>query len=149
MVKRLKPEKLNVEFRLGVTPRNPIIPRHYTLTHSDITGDLFLTIGRNYAYDKIMPIRDEVLGKWSLINNRYILSVYVHVDGQNGLATTSRRNEIFIRELPLALEAIRYGDKDFFNAHPFLDNAPIFVHFYSIYPKFNRIEYWGTPSNYK
>lgn len=148
-MKRLNPEKLNVEFRLGVTPTTPIIPRHYTLTHSDITGELFLTIGLKFAYDKIGPMRDEVLAKWNLINNKYVLCVYVHVDGQNGLPMTAIRNRIFVKELPLALEAIRYGDKAFFQTHPKLDNSPIFIHFYSIYPHFNRTEYWGTPNDYK
>lgn len=148
-MKRLNPEKLNVEFRLGVTPTSPIIQRHYTLTHSDITGELFLTIGLKYAYDKIGPMRDEVLAKWTKLNNKYILSACVHVDGQDGLSMAAIRNKIFVRELPLALEAMRYGDRAFFSAHPQLDNAPIFIHFCSMYPYFNRIEYWGTPSDYK
>jgi hypothetical protein len=59
---KLNPEKLSVEFRQGVTPTEPIIPRRYTLTHSDITAELFLTIGSYYAYDKITAMRDEVLG---------------------------------------------------------------------------------------
>lgn len=59
------PDKLSVEFRKGVTTTEPIIPRCYTLTHSDITAELFLTIGLTYAYDKIdNNMRDEVLGQW-------------------------------------------------------------------------------------
>jgi hypothetical protein len=38
---KLNPEKLSVEFRQGVTPTEPIILRRYTLTHSDITAELF------------------------------------------------------------------------------------------------------------
>jgi hypothetical protein len=45
----LNPEKLFVEFRTGATSITPILGRHYTLTHSDITADLFLTIALNYA----------------------------------------------------------------------------------------------------
>ena len=60
----LNPEKLSVEFMTGVTPTVPIIPRRYTLTHSDITAELFLNIGLTYAYDKINAMRDEVLGEW-------------------------------------------------------------------------------------
>jgi hypothetical protein len=55
-MERLNPEKLHVEFRPGVTEAEPIIPRRYTLTHSDITADLFLTIAPEYAYDKINKI---------------------------------------------------------------------------------------------
>ena len=68
---RLKPEKLSVEFRKGVTTTEPIIPRRYTLTHSDVTADLFLTIGLIYAYDKVNAMRDEVLGEWINAQNGY------------------------------------------------------------------------------
>ena len=45
---RLNPAKLHVAWSQGVTPQGPISPRRYTLTHSDATGDLFLTIGADY-----------------------------------------------------------------------------------------------------
>jgi hypothetical protein len=45
---RLKPEKLHVRFSAGTTPEGPVTPRRYTLTHSDATGDLFLTVGPEY-----------------------------------------------------------------------------------------------------
>lgn len=146
---RLDPKKLSVEFRQGVTKTKPIIPRRYTLTHSDITAELFLTIGMQYAYQKITPMRDEVLAQWRKINNNYFLYVYLHVDGQFGAVNTSIRNRIFRRELPLALEAIRYGDKEFFKKHMNLDYAPIIVCFNSSIPKYNRVENWGSPSKYK
>lgn len=38
---KLNPEKLSVEFRDGVTGTEPILGRRYTLTHSDITAELF------------------------------------------------------------------------------------------------------------
>lgn len=146
---KLNPEKLSVEFRQGVTPTEPIIPRRYTLTHSDITAELFLTIGLNYAYDKINAMRDEVLGEWVNVKKQYYYHVYLHVDGQFGYAAAAIRNKIFIRELPLALEAIRYGDNEFFNINPKLNHVPIIVYFISTIPEFNRIENWGTFSEYK
>ena len=54
---RLNPEKLYIEF-IGVTKTEPIIPRRYTLTHSDITADLYLTIGSDFAYNKLNIMRD-------------------------------------------------------------------------------------------
>lgn len=143
----LDPKKLSVDFRGRVTSTEPIIPRRYTLTHSDITAELFLTIGLKYVYDKINPMRDEVLGEWVEIGERYSFYVYLHVDGQLEPATAVR-NAIFRRELPLALEAIRYGDKNFFSVHPELDSTPIMVYFHSVNPYFNRIENWGTFSTY-
>jgi Staygreen protein len=147
---KLNPEKLSVEFRDGVTSTKPIIRRRYTLTHSDVTAELFLTIGLKYAYDKINNMRDEVLGEWIKNGETYSYYVYLNVDidGQFGPEAAAIRDFIFRRELPLALEAIRYGDKEFFSAHPELDNSPIIVFFMSTYPKFNKVENWGTFSNY-
>jgi hypothetical protein len=140
--------KLSVDFK-GVTPTSPIIPRRYTLTHSDITANLFLTIGVTYDYDKINAIRDEVLGHWTKLNEIYFYYVYLYIDGHLGPSVTAKRNAIFIQELPLALKAIRYGDKRFFSYYPELDNAAILVHFNSINPYYNRIENWGTFSAYR
>ncbi len=38
---KLNTDKLSVEFRNGVTSTEPILGRRYTLTHSDITAELF------------------------------------------------------------------------------------------------------------
>jgi len=152
ILERLDPNKLSVEFRDGVTKTEPIEGRRYTLTHSDITAELFLTVGLRFAYDKIGSMRDEVLAEWKLINNSCILYAYVYVDGQRGVVNpnlSAIRNSIFVRELPLALEAIRYGDNVFFKTHPKLNKVPIYVYFASMYPYLNRVEYWGTPSDYK
>lgn len=148
-MKRLNPDKLYVEFRTGVTVTEPTIGRKYTLTHSDITADLFLTIGLQFAYEKVNDMRDEVLAEWRTNNGFPFLYVYVLVDGQFGSAFAAVRNAIFRRELPLALEAIRYGDRRFFVAHPDLDNAPIWIHFDSTNPEYNRFECWGTPKDYR
>lgn len=145
---KLNPEKLSVEFRSGVTATEPIIPRRYTLTHSDITAELFLTIGLSYAYDKITSMRDEVLGEWVKIGESHYYQVYLHVDGQSSSGETAIRNYVFRRELPLALEAIRYGDKEFFAAHPELDSSTIIVFFMSTNPEYNKIENWGTFAAY-
>lgn len=148
-MERLNPDKLYVEFRNGVTMTEPVIGRKYTLTHSDITADLFLTIGLQFAYDKVNAMRDEVLAEWRMNNGFPFLYVYIYVDGgEFGPAVTAVRNTIFRRELPLALEAIRYGDRKFFEAHPEIDSAPILIYFNSTNPRYNRLENWGTPSDY-
>jgi len=148
-LKKLNPDKLYVEFRTGVTMTEPVIGRKYTLTHSDITADLFLTIGLQFAYDKVNAMRDEVLAEWRMNHGSPFLYVYVYVDGQFGPLVSAVRDAIFRRELPLALEAIRYGDRKFFATHSELDNAPIWIHFDSTNPKYNRFENWGTPDDYK
>ena len=67
-MKRLNPEKLHVTYLGGTTPEKLTLPRRYTLTHSDRTGELFLSIGREYdtkqtsrLYTRLM--RDEVLAE--------------------------------------------------------------------------------------
>ncbi|HYE67903.1 MAG TPA: staygreen family protein [Anaerovoracaceae bacterium] len=146
-MERLNPEKLYVKYGPGVTTTEPIIGRKYTLTHSDITADLFLTIGLEYAYDEINEMRDEVLAEWQIYEGNPYLYGYVYV-GQFGPAITAIRDTIFRRELPLALEAIRYGDSQFFMQYPQLDNAPIWICFDSPNPDYNKFEYWGAPKDY-
>lgn len=145
---RLNPDKLTVEFREGVTATEPITFRRYTLTHSDFTAELYLTIGLRYALDKINAMRDEVLGEWIKNQNGYLYHVYLNIDGQFDTGAQEIRNYIFRRELPLALEAIRYGDMELFTTYPQLDYAPIIVFFLSAKPQFNLVENWGTFSDY-
>ncbi|MDD2494306.1 MAG: staygreen family protein [Tissierellia bacterium] len=145
---RLDPKKLHVEY-VGATSTEPIIPRRYTLTHSDVTADLYLTIGLDFAYFKLNPMRDEVMGEWILNDENYFYYVYLYVDGKFIPEVKAIREAVFRRELPLAFEAIRYGDNEFFNTHQELDYVPIIVYFLSIDPMFNKVEYWGTFSDYK
>lgn len=143
----LNPEKLYVEYRPGVTPTEPIIGRKYTLTHSDTTADLFLTIGLEYAYDKINKMRDEVLAEWQTYDENPLLYAYVYV-GDFGPVITAMRDTIFRSQLPLALEAIMYGDNKIFIEYPKLNDAPIWIHFDSTNPDYNKFENWGTPKDY-
>lgn len=146
-MRRLNPEKLSVEFREGATPTDPIIPRRYTLTHSDATAELFLITGEEFAYDQVTSMRDEVLGEWVRRKGIYYYQVYLMVDGEKGISII--RDYVFRRELPLALEAIRYGERRFLMAHPELNIAPIIVFFQSKDRKYNKVEYWGTFSYYE
>ncbi|MFC4411687.1 staygreen family protein [Chungangia koreensis] len=139
------PEKLSVTYTEGITSSSPVIPRRYTLTHSDSTGELFLNVGINYAWGKINALRDEVLGEWKECGNSLCFCIYLYIDqGDFTQAVSAKRYEIFRRELPLALTAIRYGDRILFNTLPYLDQAPIIVNFMSSYPQFARQENWGT-----
>lgn len=143
------PEKLFVEYRDGVTAVEPVVSRCYTLTHSDLTGDLFLTIGTHYAWDKINFMRDEVLGEWRTNGSSKYYCVYLYIDqGQFNQTISAKRYEIFRRELPLALTAIRYGDRFLFDVCPSLDQASIIIQFMSTYPQLSRQESWGTFQNF-
>jgi len=149
-VTKFNSERLSVEYRNGVTATEPIIPRNYTLTHSDFTGELFLTIGTQFAWDKVNPdMRDEVLGEWKTNRNYLYYNVYLLIDqGEHDLTVATRRYETFRRELPLALTAIRYGDRFLFDLYPNLDRALIIVNFMSTHPQFARQESWGTFNSY-
>ncbi|MGE7983087.1 staygreen family protein [Solibacillus sp. NPDC093137] len=147
---KFNPERLSVEYRDGITATEPVISRHHTLTHSDNTGELFLTIGTQFAWDKVNnDMRDEVIGEWKT-NGYYIYYnayVMVNKEGQD-FNTAMRRYEVFRRELPLALTAIRYGDRFIFDVYPALDNGLIIVNFISTYPQLYKQEIVGTFSSY-
>ncbi|MBM7653836.1 staygreen family protein [Neobacillus cucumis] len=139
------PEKLFVAYSSGVTATEPVIPRCYTLTHSDLTGNLFLTIGIRYAWENINPNRDEVLGVWQQNGGFLHFYVYLYIDqGEYNINVSAKRNEIFKRELPLALTAIRYGDRFLFDTYPNLEQSLLIINFMSAYPQFARQECWGT-----
>lgn len=151
---RLRPAKLQVDFGPGITPEGPIAPRRYTLTHSDTTGDLFLTVGSGYNreqfsgwYTRLM--RDEVLAEWHAGEEGPSLHVYCHVSGGLVFGTAGWRYAIFQHELQLVLEAFRFGDRKLFATHPELDQAPIVVHFRARQRRYRRTEEWGTPADYR
>lgn len=150
---RLRPGKLHVR-RADVQPEGPVAPRRYTLTHSDTTGDLFLTIGADYDRQQISGwhtrlLRDEVLAEWRGGDDGAELHVHCHVSGGLVFGTAGWRYAIFQKELPLVLEAFRLGDRELIEAHPELDRAPIFIHFHSKRRRYRRTEEWGTPGDYR
>jgi hypothetical protein len=91
-------------------------------------------------------MRDEVLAEWVKTEDSYFLHVYCRVSG--GIGTLKFRDKIFRQELPLVLEAFRYGDQDFFSANPLLDKTSIWIHFQSKREKYNKVENWGAFENY-
>jgi hypothetical protein len=146
-------EKLQIKILEGVDSKRPINNRHYTLTHSDFSGDLFLSIGLEFdrkaisgLYTRLM--RDEVLAEWLKQEENFSLHVYCHVSGGIILGTAGWRYSIFKRELPLVLRCICNGDKELFDEHPKLKNCNIFVYFKSKNKKYNKVEKWGTPKDY-
>lgn len=148
-MRELKPEKIFVQYRDRIKPYDPVINRKYTITHSDITADLFLFVGETYAEDQVSKIRDEVRLQWERKEKGYVLTGSVLVDGKgvNGLAYT--RNKIFYREMPTALQALRKGDKFLFEKDLNLDKTPILIHFISSKPAYDKIYDFGVIGDYK
>jgi len=153
-MKRLNPQKLHVVYLTGTTPEDLTLPRRYTITHSDITGELFITISNAYdtkqtssLYTKLM--RDEVLAEFIKEEDSLVLRVYCHVSGGFVFGTAKWRCAVFRHELPLVLEAIRFGDRNLFEKNPNLDNTPVLIHFQSTANRLNKIENWGTMADYR
>lgn len=151
---RLRPERLHVRHVQALAAEGPLTPRRYTLTHSDTSGELFLTVGADYdnrqisgLYTRLM--RDEVLAEWREDEGGPALHVFCHVSGGLVFGTAAWRYAIFRHELPLVLEVFRYGDRELFEAHPELDAAPILAHFHSSRRRYRRLEHWGTPADYR
>ena len=99
-------------------------PRRYTLTHSDQTGELFLVIGSEFAYEQLTTKRDEVVGEWLAHQSGHpYFYIYIRLDGIDGTASTEKRNEIFLQ-------------------------APIYVFFQSQDSHLNRTDYFGCFNDY-
>lgn len=148
---RLIPKKLHVKFILPTSENGPITPRFYTLTHSDRTGDLFLTIGSEYntkqvkgLYTRLM--RDEVLAEW--VETEEGPTLHVHCQVGRGLGSAKFREAIFRRELPLVLESFRFGDRTLFLKYPHLDEAQIWIHFHTRNVNNDQSECWGKIREY-
>ena len=149
---RLDPKKLHVRVD-GVMPDVFALPRCYTLTHSDRTGDLYLTIGSDFDHEQISGwymrlMRDEVLAEWKKEQDHFCLHVYCHVCGGFVFANASLREWIFRREMSRVLEAFRYGDREVFAENPRLDQAEILVHLQKPKAEDCKTEQMGPFSNY-
>lgn len=150
----LDPRKLQVTLQAGTSADILGFPRRYTLTHSDLTGDLFLTIGAEFDKEQIAGIytrlmRDEVLAEWKKVGNQAILHVYVHVCGGMAFGFAAWRNKILHYHMPMVLEAFRYGDQEVFIQHPELDDAKVIVHFAPHRKRYHQDEDWGPIQKYK
>ncbi|NHJ38907.1 MAG: hypothetical protein FK731_02660 [Asgard group archaeon] len=148
------PKKLHTSFETDLTNEIDFLPRKYTLTHSDRTGDMFLTIGKKYDKEKISKfyvrfMRDEVLGEWKKIDGNYELHLYVHISGGLIFGWAGMRDKIIRNHLPMVYRVIRYGDNELFKKIPQLDDCPLYVHFKSNRKRYNKIERIGLMKNFK
>jgi hypothetical protein len=106
-----QPEKLAILYAPGastIAPAPPDKSRRYTLTHNDLTGQLWLTVGPEFNSVQISGfytrlLRDEVIAEWkSEVSGAPSLHLFCHVSGEEKwLAPPILRNYIFRREMPL------------------------------------------------
>ncbi len=142
------PLNVFVQYRENISPIQPVLGRKYTITHSDRSGDLFVTIADEYAKDRIGPMRDEVLIEWKRRKREYVLEGSVLVDINQSEVNSKIRNEIFLREMPLILKSLRYADRFLFETYPILDSSTVFINFDSNNPEFNKNYNFGAIGNY-
>ena len=141
--------RLTVTFAGGATKDGPLEPRRYTLTHSDRTGQLFLTIGSDFDRRALRALqvrlmRDEVLGEWR--HDDASVRLELHMTAQGGLpifGTARMRVGVFRSYKDLVLSALARGDSALLAAHPRLAQAPIVAVFHWRGAREER-EDWGS-----
>jgi hypothetical protein len=131
----LDPARLQVTSLPGAGREDPLTPRRCTLTHSDLTGHLFLSIGEDFDEAALRTLqvrlqRDEVLGEWVVDDGPRL---DLHMAAQGGLpvfGTARMRVGVFRRYRDLVLDALRSGDSAPSAAHPEVRDAPVMAHFH-------------------
>jgi hypothetical protein len=148
-VRELNPLKVFVQYRDAMKPYEPVLSRKYTITHSDTTAELFVFVAENYAEDQITRMRDEVRIAWEQNEEGLALIGSVIVDGKGVIGNAYIRNEIFYKEMPTALQALRQADRFLFDSMPYLDEAPVIIHFISSNPVYDKTYNFGAIGTYK
>lgn len=132
-----------------MNPYGPIKNRKYTITHSDVTAELFVFVSSMYAEDQIKSMRDEVRVSWELDHTGLRLAGSVLLDGEGVAGETYIRNNIFYNEMPKALQALRQADRFFFEKTPSLDDAKVYIHFISSDPMYDQTYDYGMIGFYQ
>lgn len=140
--------KLEVVFMgEGIKNSSGVIPRSYILSHCDFTANLTLTISNVIDVEQLKGwySKDDVVAEWKKVQDVMFLNVHCFVSGPNLLLDFAAdfRYNIFVKELPLVLKAVLYGDSALFRDHPELMDSLVRVYFHSSLPKYNRMECWG------
>lgn len=151
------PAKLNITYLPGTAAADTGVPqnRRYTLTHNDLTGRLYLSVGLDYNEDQLAGwytriVRDEILAEWAVVHpsdgsTPPRLNVYCHVSGEELWPAPPRlRSFIFQREMKLVLDTIAYADRTLLAEHPQLASATVFVHLVSDLSTLNKVVEWGS-----
>ena len=144
IISRLNTDKLHINNNLaGKTLYS--LPRKCPLAHSDTTGNLFLSIDKDYDSSVLSNwytefIRDEALAEWKQKEDEQYLMIYCHISGGIYFSWASLRNHIFRQELPLAIEAICNGDNNFISNNPILKESNVIVNFHSKKRIYNKTE---------
>ena len=135
--------RVHSEFRQGITTTSPIYNRAYTVTHSDETGELFITIGTEHAYDKVDELRDEVLLRIQQLDGKLMFYGTVLINEEGDQRNATMRNEIFLKEMPIAIEGMKAADRAMWEQNPMLLDLPVCIWFQSSDPEYNQFYDFG------
>jgi hypothetical protein len=144
---RLDPLLLPITYESSKIITSFDLPRKYTSTHNDQTKEIYLSIGHEYnkrllESDEAVKVQSEVVGKWvKTKKGKYQINLTVLVSTEKN-PQAEFRNIVFCRELGPVLEGIALAESALLKLYPRLASTKIYVHFKSIDPNYNRVEYW-------
>jgi len=143
---RLDPLLLPITYESSSIITDFDLPRKYTSTHNDDTGEIYISIGHEYNTTLLSSVEarireSQVIGEWIKKNDQYEIHLKVQVSTKiNPNAVI--RNEYICKELGLVLEGIAFAETALLKLHSYLMNAKIYIHFRSLDPVYDRVEYW-------
>lgn len=128
------------------------LPRKYTSTHSDETGEIFLAVDKKYykpylENEESQKVESQVIGKWVKKKNKYKILLKVVVSSEKN-PNAKLRYDIYQRELPHVLKTIALAESCTMKHDDNIKKAKIYVKFDSIDPKYQKVQYWGRLSKW-
>ncbi len=151
---RLNLDQLRLNFLPGLAPVSVTSPRRYTITHTLTSDQIILSVGPEYDRQALDHwwnglAQLTLVANWHYGSEGWALHLHCHVSGGLALGPASWRDRYFQHILPLAIQAIRAGDRQLFQALPQLDQSPILVQFHARQSRYHRLERWGRIGDYR
>jgi hypothetical protein len=123
------------------------LPRKYTSTHNDETSEIYMSIGHEYnklllSSEEVVKLQSQVVGSWVEKDCGYEIHLTVLVSTEQN-PQSPFRNLVFCEELGVVLEGIAFAETSLLSIYPNLGSTKVYIHFKSIDPIYDRVEYWG------
>nr|WP_083489307.1 staygreen family protein [Heyndrickxia shackletonii] len=143
-------ETLSVNIAPPATVFHPLEGRKYTLSQSEYTGKLFLSISNQFSKQtNDLDVSEILQAEWITLMGEYALNGNISMNGsESDRRLTQVRCMIFQKELPELIRMLVIADNQFFNNYPLLLDAPIIIHFNTDIPEFSGTFQLGTPRQY-
>jgi len=143
-------ETFSVNIAPPATVFHPLEGRKYTLSQSEYTGNLFLSISNQFSKITDNSNVSEILqAEWITLMGEYALNGKISMNGsESDKRLTQVRCMIFQKELPELIRLLVLADNQFFNNYPLLLDAPIIIHFNTDISDFSGTFHLGTPRQY-